>query len=157
MTKVDYRAFVWLVGLTLGGGGGSLRAQQPGSSPPLPPAASASSRTVWDGVYTLNQAKRGALKSGLCTHCHGDNFEGGPAPQLGGEDFMSRWSGRTVGDLFDVIRLTMPDDDPGSLPREQYADLVAYILAVNKLPTGTTEIGTQTEPLKLIRIDASKP
>ena len=147
--------FLWLVGLTLGGVGTPLRAQQTGSSPTAP--ASASSRTVWDGVYTLNQAKRGALKSGLCTQCHGDNFEGGPAPQLGGEDFMARWSGRTVGDLFDVIRLTMPDDDPGALRREEYADLVAYILAVNKLPTGTGEIGTQTEPLKLIRIDESKP
>jgi hypothetical protein len=70
---------------------------------------------------------------------------------------MARWSGRTVGDLFDVIRLTMPDDDPGSLPREQYADLLAYILAVNTLPTGTIEVGTETGPLKLIRIDASKP
>jgi hypothetical protein len=51
----------------------------------------------------------------------------------------------------------MPDDDPGALPREQYADLVAYILAVNKLPTGETEIGIQSEPLKLIRIDATRP
>jgi cbb3-type cytochrome c oxidase subunit III len=124
---------------------------------PAPPPPAAAARSVWDGVYTSNQAARGALKSGLCTQCHGDNFAGGPAPQLAGEDFMARWSGRTVGDLFDIIRLTMPDDDPGSLPREQYADLVAYILAVNKLPTGNSEIGTDTGPLKLIRIDATKP
>ena len=140
------------IALAVVGGLTGIRAQQPAA----PPSAGAA-RSVWDGVYTSNQAKRGALKSGLCAQCHGDNFEGGPAPQLGGEDFMARWSGRTVGDLFDIIRLTMPDDDPGSLPREQYADLVAYILAVNKLPAGNTEIGTQTEPLKLIRVDASKP
>jgi hypothetical protein len=132
----------------------SLRAQQ---AAPAAPAASSATRSVWDGVYTLDQAKRGALKSGLCTQCHGDNFEGGPAPQLGGADFLARWDGRTLGDLFELMRLTMPDDDPGSLPREQYADLVAYILAVNRFPVGSAEIGTQLEPLKLIRIDASRP
>jgi mono/diheme cytochrome c family protein len=120
-------------------------------------AQQAVQRSVWDGVYTLAQAKRGALKSGLCTSCHGDGFEGGSAPQLAGEPFMSRWEGKSVGDLFDLIRLTMPDDDPGSLPREEYADLVAYILAVNKFPTGNTEVGTAIEPLKQIQIAASKP
>ncbi len=114
-------------------------------------------RTVWDGVYTLDQAKRGALKSGLCAGCHGDGFEGASAPQLVGEPFVSRWEGRTVGDLFDLIRLTMPDDDPGSLAREEYADLVAYILAVNKFPTGSGEIGTSIEPLQQIQIVATKP
>ena len=114
-------------------------------------------KTVWDGVYTLDQAKRGALKSGLCTNCHGDGFEGGGAPELVGPAFMSRWQGKSVGDLFDLIRLTMPDDDPGALPREQYADLVAYILAVNKFPEGKVEIGTALEPLKSIQIVASKP
>src|SRR5437867_7941474 len=145
---------VTLFGLAVWGLRSPLRAQQTGTTASPQPAAA---RTVWDGVYTLNQAKRGALKSGLCTQCHGDNFEGGPAPQLGGQDFLERWNGRTVGDLFELIRLTMPDDDPGALPREQYADLVAYILAVNKFPSGTTEIGVQAEPLKLIRIDPSKP
>jgi hypothetical protein len=65
---------------------------------------------------------------------------------------MSRWTGKSVGDLFDLIRLTMPDDDPGSLAREEYADLVAFILAVNKFPTGDVEIGTAIEPLKQIQI-----
>lgn len=124
---------------------------------PLRAQQAPASQTVWDGVYTLNQAKRGALKSGLCTSCHGDGFEGGSAPQLTGEAFTSRWEGRTVGDLFDLVRLTMPDDDPGSLPREQYADLIAYILAVNKFPTGTNEIGTSIDPLKQIQILAKKP
>jgi mono/diheme cytochrome c family protein len=120
-------------------------------------AGSPQVRSVWDRVYTLDQAKRGALKSGLCVQCHGDGFIGGPAPELAGAAFAASWTGRTVGDLFDLIRLTMPDDDPGSLSREVYADLVAYILAVNKFPAGQTEISTEIEPLKLIRIDASKP
>lgn len=120
-------------------------------------AQQTASRSVWDGVYTLSQAKRGALKSGLCIECHGDGFVGGPAPELAGADFAAKWEGRTVGDLFDLIRLTMPDNDPGALAREEYADLVAYILAVNKFPTGATEIGTALAPLQQIRILASKP
>jgi mono/diheme cytochrome c family protein len=128
----------------------------------MPPVISAQGQTppvrsVWDGAYTLNQAKRGALKSGLCSECHGDGFVGGPAPELAGPAFTSKWDGSTVADLFEIVRLRMPDNDPGSLSREEYADLVAYILALNKFPSGNTEIATSVEPLKLIRIDASKP
>ena len=142
-----------VVGVMLAGAGSfAVR-----SAPLHAQQASASTRTVWDGVYTLAQAKRGALKSGLCTSCHGDGFDGGSAPQLVGEAFLSRWEGKSVGDLFDLIRLTMPDDDPGALPREQYADLIAYILAVNKFPTGNAEIGTSIEPLKQVQILGTKP
>ena len=119
--------------------------------------AGAGATSVWDGAYTLAQAKRGALKSGLCVNCHGDEFRGGPAPELAGPDFLARWDGRSVGDLFELIRLRMPDDDPGALPREEYADLVAYILAVNKFPTGSAEVGIDTAPLKQIQILAEKP
>jgi hypothetical protein len=132
-------------------------AAQPSFQQPPTTVVGSQVRSVWDGVYTLDQAKRGALKSGLCVQCHGDGFIGGPAPELTGTAFATSWNGRTVGDLFDLIRLTMPDDDPGSLSREVYADLVAYILAANKFPAGSTEISTEIEPLKLIRIDASKP
>jgi len=132
-------------------------AARPAFQQPPTSAPGSRARSVWDGVYTLDQAKRGALKSGLCVQCHGDGFIGGPAPELAGTAFATSWNGRTVGDLFDLIRLTMPDDDPGSLSREVYADLVAYILAANKFPAGQTEISTEIEPLKLIRIDASKP
>ena len=140
-------AVLAIAGLVTMAAGVSVRAQQ---------AASAAT-SVWDGVYTLAQAKRGALKSGLCVNCHGDEFRGGPAPELAGPDFLERWDGRTVGDLFELIRLTMPDDDPGALPREQYADLVAYILAVNKFPTGRAEIGIDAVRLKQIQIVATRP
>ena len=151
------RIFVLAATLALAAGspGSLLVAQQQAAQPHTPAAAAV--RSVWDGVYTLSQAKRGALKSGFCVQCHGDGFVGGPAPELAGPAFATSWNGRTVSDLFDLIRLTMPDDDPGSLSREVYADLVAYILAVNKYPAGQTEIGTDSGPLKLIRIDASKP
>jgi hypothetical protein len=155
MTRWSAATILLAAGLT----GGLFRSAvaQPTLQQTSTAAGSSQVRSVWDGVYTLEQAKRGALKSGLCVQCHGDGFIGGPAPELAGMAFAASWNGRTVGDLFDLIRLTMPDDDPGSLSREVYADLVAYILAVNKFPAGQMEISTQIEPLKLIRIDVSKP
>jgi hypothetical protein len=116
-----------------------------------------SSRSVWDGVYTREQATRGALTSGLCTQCHGDSFQGDPAPPLTGADFLAKWDGRSVGDLFELIRQTMPDDDPGALTGQQYADLLAYIFSLNKFPAGTTELASSAEPLKQIRFTAEKP
>jgi mono/diheme cytochrome c family protein len=136
----------------------SLRQPMAARAEPLARQAVPSSVTqsVWDGVYTLAQAKRGALKSGLCTSCHGDSFEGLLGPELAGPAFAEKWAGRTVGDLFDLMRLTMPDDAPGSLAREEYADLLAYILAVNKYPSGQTELGIDAGPLKQIRIEPAK-
>ena len=122
-----------------------------------PGLSAQTSRSVWDGLYTREQATRGALTSGLCTQCHGDSFQGDPAPPLTGADFLAKWDGRSVGDLFELIRQTMPDDDPGSLTREQYADLLAYIFSLNKFPSGMMELATDAELLKQIRFAASKP
>src|SRR5437763_9861202 len=74
-----------------------------GTPAPRSAQTASSASSVWDGVYTLAQAKRGALKSGLCTSCHGDGFVGGSAPELAGEAFLARWEGRSVADLFDLI------------------------------------------------------
>jgi hypothetical protein len=51
----------------------------------------------------------------------------------------------------------MPDDDPGALTRAQYADLLAYILSLNKFPSGSTELATDVKPLNEIRFVAAKP
>jgi quinoprotein glucose dehydrogenase len=115
--------------------------------------------TVWNGVYTAEQAKRGAaLYANSCGSCHGLELNGGEsAPPLTGGDFMSNWSGLTVGDLFERIRTTMPADRPGTLTREQTANVVAHILNVGQFPAGTTELSTRTETLKQISIVAIKP
>ncbi len=117
------------------------------------------SRSVWDGVYTGEQADRGQpLYNQQCASCHGDTLMGGEsAPPLAGGEFLSNWNGLTLGDLFERIRKTMPLDKPGKLSRETNADILAYMLRVNEFPTGDTELSTKTEFLKLIRIDATKP
>lgn len=114
------------------------------------------SRSVWDGVYTAQQAERGAeFYASSCASCHGSALGGGEsAPPLTGGEFFSNWNGLTVGDLFERIRISMPADRPGRLTREQNADIVAYILRVSEYPAGKAELERQTEILKQIRIEA---
>jgi quinoprotein glucose dehydrogenase len=110
---------------------------------------------VWDGVYTSEQAERGAaLYASNCASCHGSALGGGEsAPPLTGGEFSSNWNGLTVGDLFERIRTTMPADRPGRLTREQDADVLAYMLSISEFPAGKVELGRQTEALKQIRIE----
>jgi len=117
------------------------------------------SRSVWDGVYTEEQAKRGEeFYRKECASCHGDTLVGGggAAPLTGGA-FLSNWNGLTVGDLFDRIRKTMPQGSLGKLTKQQDTDILAYLLSFNKFPAGKTELQKQVEFLREIRFEATKP
>ena len=113
---------------------------------------------MWDGVYTAEQAARGAaLYANNCASCHGTALTGGEsAPPLTGGEFSSNWNGLTVGDLFERIRTSMPADRPGKLTREQNADVIAFMLSVSEFPAGKTELEHQAEALKQIRIEPKK-
>jgi S-disulfanyl-L-cysteine oxidoreductase SoxD len=117
------------------------------------------SRSAWDGVYTPEQAQRGAtLYADKCASCHGAALNGGEsAPPLTGGEFFSNWNGLTVGDLFERIRVSMPADNPGKLSRQQDADILAFMLRMNRFPDGNTELDHRTEVLKQIRLEAAKP
>ena len=117
------------------------------------------SRSVWDGVFTDDQAKRGEpIYAKECGSCHGTELTGGEsAPPLAGDAFFSNWNGLTVGDLFERMRVSMPQNEPGSLSRQQNADILAFILKVNRFPSGKTELDRQTDILKQIKFEATKP
>ena len=121
--------------------------------------AAATSRSVWDGVYTPEQAKRGEELYGKeCVSCHGPTLVGGGgAAALTGGTFLSNWNGLTVGDLFDRIRKTMPQGAVGKLTKQQDADVLAYLLSFNKFPAGKSELQKQVEFLREIRFEATKP
>ncbi len=101
--------------------------------------------TVWDGVYTAEQARRGSgLYQTHCAACHGDSLTGGEAaPALAGDTFNSTWDGVTLGDLFDRIRTTMPQTQPGSLSRAQNSDIIAFILSSGRFPAGDKAFDAQ--------------
>src|SRR5215469_13009537 len=94
-------------------------------------------KSVWDGVYTDDQAKKGAgAYAEQCASCHGDQLTGGEmAPPLAGGEFLSNWNGLSVGDLFERVRTGMPPGNPGKVSRETKVDIVAYMLAFNKFPS----------------------
>ncbi|MGA3240788.1 MAG: PQQ-dependent sugar dehydrogenase [Bryobacteraceae bacterium] len=116
-------------------------------------AVAQTSRLVGAGVYTQEQANRGKTAyTAQCVSCHGAEMRGNDeTPGLTGDAFLANWRQRSVDDLFEKVRVSMPADKPGSLSRQTNVDILAYILAVNKFPAGNTELGAQTEVLKEIK------
>jgi len=117
-------------------------------------AVAQSSRTIWNGVFSAAQAKRGeAIAGQRCAACHNADLAGGQdGPTLVGSDVLQAWSGNSAGDLFDRIRTTMPADAPQSLSAQDTADILAFIFSQNKCPSGERELPSDVGALKQIRI-----
>jgi mono/diheme cytochrome c family protein len=120
---------------------------------------SAQNRTTWDGVYTEEQAKRGeALYQEHCVRCHGATLQGngeGALP-LAGPIFMATWNGVEMGAMLERVRLSMPQDKPGTMSRQQVADLLAFVLRSNKFPAGESELARQPDLLNSITFKSEK-
>ncbi|MGH9196751.1 MAG: c-type cytochrome, partial [Acidimicrobiia bacterium] len=132
----------------------------PGSSRDSGRSERVEGRSVWDGVYTVGQAKRGeAMYAEHCSRCHGATLMGGGegVGPLIGATFSSNWNGVTLADMLERTRVSMPSDQPGNLTRQQTADVLAYVLSMNKFPPGKAELPRQLEILSQIRFLASKP
>ncbi|MDA0206485.1 MAG: cytochrome c [Acidobacteria bacterium] len=121
-------------------------------------AMPAAAQTVWDGVYTTEQAERGKdIYLSECVLCHGATMLGAEdGPAVTGEGFRASWDGRTADMLVERIRLTMPSDGPGFLSRAQSTDLTAYIFSDNGFPAGDAEMKSSLAALKKIVIKAEK-
>jgi len=118
-----------------------------------------SARSVWDGVYTKEQSRRGeVLYTANCSSCHAADLSGNDeAAPLTGAAFLSNWDGLTVGDLSERVRISMPPNKTGKLSRQEIIDILSYVLSVNSFPTGNAELDSKLEVQKQIRIDATKP
>ena len=137
---------VWCTGITAGGALAPVTAAQ-------------TARTVWDGVYSEEQATRGAtLYADRCARCHGDGLGGvESAPALTGSAFYANWEGETLESLFERMRSSMPADKPGSLSRAQNADVLAHMLKMGGYPAGATALDGQAGALTTIAIRMYKP
>lgn len=90
-------------------------------------------RTVWDGVYTKDQAKRGEAVFGVrCLACHSTGFQ-----RTG---FVERWREDKLSGFFTFVSTYMPRDNPGSAKQNEYLDIAAYIMSNNDLPAGPNEL-----------------
>lgn len=103
-------------------------------------------KSTLDGVYTEQQARRGAqIYENICAECHDlDEFM---------EPLMQSWMGAPISMLFFEITDLMPADSPGSLEPAEYADVLAYILELNGLPPGPAELEPSDEVLKRIILE----
>ena len=110
-------------------------------------------KTIWDGVYTAEQAARGRKQFEIsCGHCHADDLGGGEGPALIGAGFIRSWFEDSLASLYDYVRTTMPGDLPGSLSDEQSVDLTSFLLAANRAPPGTSPLEPTAEVLEGILI-----
>jgi S-disulfanyl-L-cysteine oxidoreductase SoxD len=118
----------------------------------------AAGQSVLDGVYTVEQAKRGeAAYAKECASCHLDDLSGTDrGPPLAGDTFLSAWTDRSVGALFDRTHKTMPQDRPGTLPAGMTRDIVAFLLRANDYPAGAAELPADVAVLDVIRITRKK-
>jgi mono/diheme cytochrome c family protein len=107
-----------------------------------------------DGIYTPEQVAQGhAIYKAQCAFCH-DNAQGdGQIPALTGDSFLHDFAGRSVGDLYSKLQTTMPASSPGSLKPDQVAQLIAYILSLNKYPAGKTPLPADQKSLQAIHFD----
>jgi hypothetical protein len=101
-----------------------------------------SRKTVWSGVYTTTQAERGrGLYETHCFECHnGDLDPKNTASRLIGARFMDKWREDSIGNLFHFVSTSMPRNAPATLTEEAYLDVVAFLLQLNALPTGNSDL-----------------
>ena len=109
-------------------------------------------QTVWDAVYTKEQSDRGEkLYVEYCSRCHGDGLGGrrggSPADRFRLRRHLGRRAARRS---FERMRMSMPQDKPGSLSRAQNADILAYMLRVGEFPAGEKALDGQAGALAQI-------
>jgi mono/diheme cytochrome c family protein len=104
-------------------------------------------RSTRAGVYTVEQAETGAeVYQVSCANCHPPITHTGPA-------FVAKWTGRPLSALFAYISGAMPKNEPGTLTESEYVVVLAYLLKMNGLPAGSTQLAADPSALKLIRTE----
>jgi cytochrome c2 len=123
----------------------TLGAARQAGQAPEPPA-----RSTLSGVYTDAQASRGEKTfANVCMGCHTTATYSTPA-------FVRKWDGRPLGELFGQISETMPEDFPGSLQPAEYAQVIAYLLKINRMPAGAEDLPADQDALDRIRFEIPK-
>jgi mono/diheme cytochrome c family protein len=129
--------------LTAGLGGRPVRAQETG-------------KTVADGVYSEEQATRGAASYDTsCSGCHRPDLGGANGPALRGERFARIFAGKDLKTLYTKIATTMPRGAAASLGDAVYLDIVAHVLRENGFPAGDGEL--TAEALSGVQVLPGRP
>lgn len=95
-------------------------------------ASYADPRTINDGIYTDDQAESGEkLYAEHCLTCHDKKYF---------RPVLKAWEGQPLSVLYTVMSASMPESNPGALPRKDYVDILAYILSLSRYPAGESEL-----------------
>jgi mono/diheme cytochrome c family protein len=109
---------------------------------------SAEPRTTNDGVYSKDQAKIGEqIYKDHCLMCHDKKYF---------RPVFQAWDGQSLGIMFTVMSAAMPESNPGSLPLQDYVDILAYILSLNRYAAGDTALSNENDALNEITIAKRK-
>lgn len=116
---------------------------------------SGDTKTVWDGVYTAEQAARGReTYERICAECHST----GEAPAIVGNIFLRRWFEDNLNVPFTKMRTAMPDDAPGTLPVDTYVDVLSYLLQAGGFPAGAEPLTADSDRLaRILIVDRGGP
>jgi len=99
------------------------------------------------GWFTSTQVAQGRFEySQKCAVCHGAQLQGGGAPALKGKPFQQQWNGKMLKDFYDYVHSNMPLGQGGDLSGQEYADIVAYVLAQSGAPSGEEKL-TPSSPM----------
>ncbi len=135
-------------------GEGERAAATGGQAPATGASESAATATGDPVTFTADQASRGKTAyDANCVSCHGpDLISANYGPPLAGAYFENKWLGQTAAALYNHTHDRMPPSRPGELGDETYADLVAYILQVNGVSAGQSELPTDRAALEALVI-----
>jgi hypothetical protein len=101
--------------------------------------------TTRSGIFTAEQAAKGKeIHGAACLSCHK------PVEHTG--KFWSDKVNTSLGALFGYIKSEMPQDNPGSLAADDYANILAFILQLNAMPAGEKPLPGDSTALARIRV-----
>jgi len=110
-------------------------------------AAQSTTRTTNDGVYTVEQAARGKTAfDSKCSGCHEPS-------RFTGDSFFESFNEKPMKEIWDIASGTMPEDNPGSLKQQEYADILAYFLSLNGFKTGDSELQPNASAMAAIKVE----
>ena len=99
-------------------------------------------KSILDRIYSETQAQRGEAQfKASCTSCHTPRMFTGGA-------FAERWNSQSMGNVFEWVSVNMPENDPGGLKPQQYADILAWVLSINGYPIGSDDMPADVAVLR---------
>jgi polar amino acid transport system substrate-binding protein len=124
---------VLIMTATIGCGSASPSSQitLPASPPPPGQTTPAESPTLQSTIAADLSTQGQKVYANSCARCHGASGQGGTASAIWGSS-ASLGKYNTGQGLFTFISTTMPFNAPGKLSKEQYQQLLVYILVQNQ-------------------------